>query len=197
MHCVKTTLLRSTGHIWVSKTSLFLFKLKNLIMQLLETLTKLAMQTGEGLVGGIYKELGNFKLRANGCNNSYQTMLRTVASVLVVVCKRMQQLPTMLAHHGCWSVTRSYCFAVSKETMCNARVWPQQCWESCAILLRHASAITELKKYWELRNNMQQGMQTDATCNNQQCCVRLSGALRLVLWFSILSVKWVKELSFG
>ena len=103
----------------------------------------------------------------------------------------------MLAHHGCWSVTRSYCFAVSKETMCNARVWPQQCWESCAILLRYASSITELKKYWELRNNMQQGMQTDATCNNQQCCVRLSGALRLVLWFSILSVKWVKELSFG
>ena len=61
-------------------------------MQLLGTLTKLAMQTGEGLVGGIYKELGNFKLRANGCNHSYQTMLRTVASVLVVVCKRLQQL---------------------------------------------------------------------------------------------------------
>ena len=165
MHCVKTTLLRSTGHIWVSKTSLFLFNLKNLIMQLLGTLTKLAMQTGGGalgLVGGVYKELRNLKLRANGCNNSYQTMLRTVASVLVVVCKRMQQLPTMLAFHGCWSVTRSYCFAVSKETMCNARVWPQQCWESCAILLRYASAITELKKYWELRNNSQQHA---TTCN--------------------------------
>ena len=49
MHCVKTTLLRSTGHIWVSKTSLFLF---NLIMQLLGTLTKLAMQTGAGGGGG-------------------------------------------------------------------------------------------------------------------------------------------------
>ena len=48
MHCVKTTLLRSTGHIWVSKTSLFLFNLTNLIMQLLGTLTKLAMQTGAG-----------------------------------------------------------------------------------------------------------------------------------------------------
>ena len=41
----------------------------------------------------------------------------------------------VLAHHRCWSVTRSYCFAVSKETMCNARSWwPQQCWESCATL---------------------------------------------------------------
>ena len=41
----------------------------------------------------------------------------------------------VLAHHRCWSVTRSYCFAVSKETMCNARSWrPQQFWESCATL---------------------------------------------------------------
>ena len=47
-------------------------------------------------------------------------------------------------------------------------------------LLRYASAITEQKKCWELlaekfdrfqtlRNNMQQGVQTDATCNIQQC----------------------------
>ena len=42
------------------------------------------MQTGEGLVGGVYKDLGNLKLRANGCNNSQQTMLGMVASVLVV-----------------------------------------------------------------------------------------------------------------
>ena len=55
-------------------------------------------------------------------------------------------------------------------------------------LLRYASAITEQKKCWELlaekfdrfqtlRNNMQQGVQTDATCNIQQCCVHLHGAL--------------------
>ena len=62
-------------------------------------------------------------------------------------------------------------------------------------LLRYASAITEQKKCWELlaekfdrfqtlrndtqkhlRNNMQQGVKTDATCNIQQCCVRLHGA---------------------
>ena len=50
-------------------------------------------------------------------------------------------------------------------------------------LLRYASAITEQKKYWEflpekfdrfqtLRNNIQQheqAVQTDATCNIQQC----------------------------
>ena len=47
-------------------------------------------------------------------------------------------------------------------------------------LLRYASAITEQKKCWELltekfdrfetlRNNIQQGVQTDATCNMQQC----------------------------
>ena len=54
-------------------------------------------------------------------------------------------------------------------------------------LLRYASAITEQKKFWELlaekfdqfqtfaqqhattSNNTQQGVQTDATCNIQQC----------------------------
>ena len=47
-------------------------------------------------------------------------------------------------------------------------------------LLRYASVITEQKKCWELlaekfdrfqtlRNNMQQGVQTDAKCTIQQC----------------------------
>ena len=47
-------------------------------------------------------------------------------------------------------------------------------------LLRYASAITEQKKCWELfaekfdrfqtlRNNMQQHVQTDTTCNIQRC----------------------------
>ena len=49
-----------------------------------------------------------------------------------------------------------------------------------ATLLRYASTITEQKKCWEsfarkfdrcqaLRNNTQQGVQTHATCNIQQC----------------------------
>ena len=52
-------------------------------------------------------------------------------------------------------------------------------------LLRYASAITEQKKCWELlaekfdwfqtfRNNMQKGVQTDSTCNIQQCWVFLA-----------------------
>ena len=53
--------------------------------------------------------------------------------------------------------------------------------ETDPTLLRYASAITEQKKCWELLvaekfdvfqttfNNMQQGVQTDATCNIQQC----------------------------
>ena len=56
-------------------------------------------------------------------------------------------------------------------------------------LLRYASAITEQKKCWELlaekfdrfqtlRNNMQQGVQTDATCNIQQCWELLATMLR-------------------
>ena len=48
-----------------------------------------------------------------------QTMLGVVVSV---VCIRMQQLPTVLAHHGCWSIRRSYCVAVSKETNCKMHV---------------------------------------------------------------------------
>ena len=35
---------------------------------------------------------------------------------------------------------------------------------------------------------MQQGVQTDATCNIQQCCVRLHGALvSVVIYFSLLT----------
>ena len=33
---------------------------------------------------------------------------------------------------ACWSIRRSNCVAVSKETMCNGRTWPQQSWKSCA-----------------------------------------------------------------
>ena len=75
--------------------------------------------------------------------------------------------------------------------MRNERAWPQQFWKSCtngSNIVRYASVITEQKKCWELlaekfdrfqtlRNNMQQGVETDATCNIQQCCVRLHAAL--------------------
>ena len=60
-------------------------------------------------------------------------------------------------------------------------------------LLRYASTITEQKKCWELfaqkfnsfqtsRYSMQKSVKTDATCNTQQCCVRLNGAVRSLLF---------------
>ena len=58
-------------------------------------------------------------------------------------------------------------------------------------LLRYASAITEQKKCWmllakksdrfqTLRNNMQQGVQTDATCNIRQCWELLANNVAFV-----------------
>ena len=84
------------------------------------------------------------------------TMLGVVVCVLAVVCKRMQQMSV----RGPNNVGRAV--------------------ETDPTLLRYASVITEQKKCWELlaekfdrfqtlRNNMQQGVQTDATCNIQQC----------------------------
>ena len=57
------------------------------------------------------------------------TILGVVACVLAVVCKRMQQLPTMLgpAVHRGKDTTRK-----SLQTMHNERAWPQQCWKRCA-----------------------------------------------------------------
>ena len=57
------------------------------------------------------------------------TVLEVVASVLVVVGKRIQQLPAMLgpAVHCGMDTTQK-----TLETMCNAGAWPQQCCKSCA-----------------------------------------------------------------
>ena len=74
--------------------------------------------------------------------------------------------------------------------MRNERAWPQQCWKSCAngsniVALRFGDHGTKEMlgvvgwKVWPVSNfaqqhattfnNMQQGVQTDATCNIQQC----------------------------
>ena len=57
------------------------------------------------------------------------TILEVVACVLAVVCKRIQQLSTMLgpAVHCEKDTTHK-----SLYTMHNKRAWPQQCWKSCA-----------------------------------------------------------------
>ena len=56
-------------------------------------------------------------------------MLGLVACVLAVVCKRMQQLPTILGHlvHRGKDTTLK-----SLQTMRYERAWPQQCWKSFA-----------------------------------------------------------------
>ena len=68
-------------------------------------------------------------------------------------------------------------------------------------LWRYASAITEQKKCWELLaekfdrfqtspNTMQQGVQTVATCNIQQCWELLANNLRLFArGFSLVPVR--------
>ena len=110
------------------------------------------------------------------------TMLGVVVSVLAVVSKWMQQLPAMLVP----AMQRGKDAAhKSLETMCNARAWPQQCWRSYANgsntdALRFGDHGTNerlgvVDRFQTLRNNSQEhakhagGVQTDATCNIQQC----------------------------
>ena len=64
--------------------------------------------------------------RAHYCR---PTSPNIVAPVLAVVCKRMQQLPTMLGpavHRGKDTTHKSL------QIMRNQRAWPQQYWKSCA-----------------------------------------------------------------
>ena len=117
-------------------------------------------------------------------NSVAQTMLGVVA---FVVCKRMQQLPTSLGpavHRGKDTTHKSL------WSMRNERALPQQCWKSCAngsniVAPRFGDHGTKEMlgvigwKVWPVSNsaqqhattsnNMQQGEQTDATCNIQQC----------------------------
>ena len=80
--------------------------------------------------------ISSFGITKATCKQTQQlpTSLGAIASVLTVVYKRMQQHKTL-------------------ESVCNARTWPRQCWESCATdrtLLRYPSAITEQRKCWQL-----------------------------------------------
>ena len=105
---------------------------------------------------------------ANGCNNSQQLM------DLQCIVGRIQPIglcnPCVISVRGPYNVGRTV--------------------KTDPTLLRYAPAITEQRNVgscWlksltgfklcaTTRNNMQQGVQTDATCNIQQCCVRLHGA---------------------
>ena len=87
--------------------------------------------------------------------------------------------------------------------MRNQRAWPQQCWKSCAngsniVALRFGDHGTKemsgpisnfAQQHATTSNNMQQGVQTDATCKIQQCCVRLHSALlQRTVSFKCLSI---------
>jgi len=107
----------------------------------------------------------------------------------------MQQLPTMLgpAVHCGKDTTHK-----TLETMCNARAWPRQTMleelckriQHCCSTVQRSRNKRNVGSCWLKRltgfklcattpNNMQQGVQTDATCNIQQCCARLYWALHL------------------
>ena len=102
-----------------------------------------------------------------------------------VVCKQLQTLLGPAVHRGKDTTHKTL------ETMCNARAWLQQYWKSCAngsniVALRFGDHRTKEilgvvgSKFWTVSNfaeqhattcnNKQHGVQTDATCNIQQCC---------------------------
>ena len=109
-------------------------------------------------------------------------MLGVVACVLAVVCKRMQQLPTSLGpavHRGKNTTHKSTTLEELGKRIqhcCATLRWSRNkrnvgsCW---------LNSLTGFKLCATTSNNMQQGVQTDATCNIQQCCVRLHAALYL------------------
>ena len=128
-------------------------------------------------------------LRANGRNNSQHCWRNNVGSYCVRVGSGVQTdaaLPNLQCIVG-----RIQPISLCKLCEMSVR-GPNNVGrivQTDPTLWRYASAITEQKKCWELlaqkfdrfqtlRNNMQQGVQTDATCNIQQCCVRLHGAIR-------------------
>ena len=49
--------------------------------------------------------------------------------------------------------------------------------QQCCARLHGAKSLTGFKLCTTTRNNTQEGVETDATCNIQQCCVRLHVAL--------------------
>ena len=98
--------------------------------------------------------------------------------------------------------------------MRNERAWPQQCWKSCAngsniVALRFGDHGTKEMlgvvgwKVWPVSNfaqqhattsnNMQQGVQTDTTCNIQQCWELLANNVASVCaGLAVPSMKWIK-----
>ena len=110
---------------------------------------------------------------SNGCNNSQQIWdlhcivgrvqpisLRNPCVMSVVAPKMLEELCKRIQH----------CCATLRRSRNKRNVG--SCW---------LKNLTGFKLYATTSNNMQQGVQTDATCNIQQFYVRLHGALYLLL----------------
>ena len=110
---------------------------------------------------------------SNGCNNSQQVWdlhcivgrvqpisLRNPCVMSVVAPKMLEELCKRIQH----------CCATLRRSRNKRNVG--SCW---------LKNLTGFKLYATTSNNMQQGVQTDATCNIQQFYVRLHGALYLLL----------------
>ena len=105
------------------------------------------------------------------------TILGVVASVLAVLCKWMQKLPTV--HHGKDTTHKTL------QTICDVRARPQPCWKElckwiqhCCITLQRSRNKRNVGSFWlkiltsfklctTTPNIMQQGVQMDTTCNIQ------------------------------
>ena len=102
-------------------------------------------------------------------------MLGAVATVLAVVCKQMQELPTLLGPAVYRGKDTTHKFL---KTMRNERAWPQQCWKNCAngsniVALRFGDHGTKAKQCWELLVNNVASVCTQpetVTCDNFQHC---------------------------
>ena len=65
------------------------------------------------------------------------------------------------------------CIEKTKHKNLNLRANGRNNFQQCCVRLQGAKSLTGFKLSPITRNNMQQGMQTDTTCNIEQCCVRL------------------------
>ena len=105
------------------------------------------------------------------------TMFRVVASVLAVVCKRMQQLTTKLGpavHRGKDTTHKAM------ETMCNAHAWvPTMLTELCKRIQHYASPITEEKKCYWLKSLTGFKLCATAFNNTQQRATRCANGRNL------------------
>ena len=127
-------------------------------------------------------------------------MLGLVASVLVLVCKHMHQLPTMLgptAHlrKDATNKTNLPCVMRERGPYSVGRVE-----QTDPILLHYASVITEVKTLTGFENLGINSQQHAPTCNRvckptqplwrQQCCVRLHFArgVKIPMLWSLLSL---------